>query len=86
MARARKYDITAGVIYQGKKQHRRVIATFTHETRGERIVYSVGGDASRECGYLQFRRWATRVEARRVNPDSTPRFSLRGGGGRLDAR
>lgn len=72
----RKYDITPGTIYTGKKRHRRVIHTFEHATLGTRVIYSVGGDHNRECGYLQFRRWATGTEAKRASPERTPKMKL----------
>lgn len=78
MGRARKYDVTAGRIYVAKGiSHRRVVATFVHAELGLRIVYSTGGDRNRECGYRQFRRWATANEATKAQPARTPRFALR---------
>lgn len=73
-----KYDITEGRIYQGKSGHRRIVATFQHPERGTRIVYSVGGVSNRECGYPQFRRWATANDMRKVAPAKVPTYALKG--------
>lgn len=72
----RKYSIEQGVIYTGRKTHRRVIYTFEHPERGTRVVYSVGGISNRECGYLQFRRWATGNDATKVRATKAPRYQL----------
>jgi hypothetical protein len=77
MARRRKYVITPGTVYTGRKTHRRVIHTFEHPQRGTRVVYSDGGIAHRECGYVQLRRWATATRARRSSADKVPRFALK---------